>query len=245
VKNNLPKLQEWYQSPLGQALLHAEKIGLDQVLPLIFGYYLLQMNGPSNPDFLNSCLIHTHITASPNIPNNPSDNFINCNFNELPFLPNSLDAVIIFHLLEFSDNPKTILNEVYNALIPGGTLIVFGFNPRSLWGLARKLNKNKSAPWNAKFISTWHLRRLLGDTGFNVGDYKTFYFRPPINNSNWAQRWLFLETLGQIFLPYCGGSYMYVAKKTYVGTHLIRPELYKTKLATNDNLLKPTTRSSE
>ena len=53
----------------------------------------------------------------------------------LPIETNSIDLVLLPHILEFSSNPHQILREVQRVLMPEGHVIVCGFNPRSLWGV--------------------------------------------------------------------------------------------------------------
>jgi SAM-dependent methyltransferase len=239
-------INQWYQQPLGAALLKAELTGLADILPQIFGYYIAQIGGPTNNNkFLAASPIHNHIIVnlktSTSTKNNPLT--IQCQLDELPFSPESIDATVIFHALEFEQNPKTILKEIYTSLIPGGYAIVFGFNPYSLWGITHLFKKQNKAPWSGNWIGPGHMRKWLAKIGFTIGDYKTFYFRPPSNNT---KKLLFLEGIGQIFWPYCGASYMFVAKKTVAGLTPIKPLLSFTKFFKRTNALpKPTTRTSE
>ncbi len=119
--------------------------------------------------------------------------------------------MLLFHILEFAKKPQEIIKEAYDAIIKGGSLIVLGFNPQSLWGLSRLLRHRKTSIWSGSWISPNKLRHWLVNAGFQVGDYQTFYFRPPTKKT---ERMLFMEGIGQIFWPYCGASYMFVAHKT-------------------------------
>ena len=125
--------------------------------------------------------------------------------------------------LEFEKHPKTIINEIYNALIPNGHAIIFGFNPYSLWGITSLWKKSREIPWKGNWITPYRMRKWLNNVGFNIGDYKTFYFRPPSNKPN---NFLFLEGIGQIFWPYWGASYMIVAQKNVPGLTPIKPLLF-------------------
>ena len=220
--SNIAALNEWYQKPVGTALLQSELGGLASVLPQIFGYYIMQIGGPINNDeVLATSHIHNHIIVNPNALSPSNDSLaVQCQLDELPFLPDSIDAAVLFHVLEFAQNPKAILKEIYTALIPNGYAIIFGFNPCSLWGMASLWQKQKEVPWFGNWISPGHMRHLLDEIGFSIGDYKTFYFRPPSTN---PEQLLFMEGLGQIFWPYCGASYMLVAQKTLTTLTPIRP----------------------
>jgi SAM-dependent methyltransferase len=242
--NAASQLNDWYQTPLGRSLLAAEKIGLDNTLQMLFGYYLLQLGGPNEESFLQASRIHTKILLGPEIPLTTSQNWIQANYRELPFLPDSLDTVIIFHLLEFANNPKEILNEVAHALLPNGSALIFCFNPFSLWGLARRFKNRKLPPWNGKFIRPSHLRHWLKEVGLHAGDYSTSYFRPPLESEQISKKLLFLEPVSQMFLPYFGGSYMFVAKKTVATMTPVKQELYRHEIADEKSLVKPVVRNS-
>jgi SAM-dependent methyltransferase len=190
-------------------LLTYELIGLSNILPQLFGYYIVQIGGPTkNADPLHSSSIHNRIIINPA---DKSTTSIQCNLDELPFLPESIDAILLFHILEFVKSPHTILKEVYNSIINGGHLVIFGFNPQSLWGITKIFKHPKRNIWNGHWLNPKKLRHSLLKIGFSVGDYQIFYFRPPNTNT---KKMLFMEGLGQIFWPYCGASYMLVAKKT-------------------------------
>ncbi|EKE01115.1 MAG: generic methyl-transferase [uncultured bacterium] len=243
--STISAINKWYQTPLGAALLKAELVGLADVLPQIFGYYIAQIGGPTdNNEILAASRINNRIIVNPYsaAPINGSLT-VQCQLDELPFLPESIDAFVLFHILESASNPKAILKEIYTSLMPNGYVIIFGFNPYSLWGLTSPWKKTNKAPWSGNWIGPGHMRKWLSKIGFSIGDYKTFYFRPPNNN---PEKLLFMEGLGQIFWPYCGASYMIVAQKTVAPLTPIRPLLSLAKyFKTAKALPKPTTRTSQ
>ncbi|CAL7964235.1 Generic methyl-transferase [Gammaproteobacteria bacterium] len=219
--SDIAALAEWYKKPVGAVLLQSELVGLSSILPQIFGYYIIQIGGPiSNDEVLATSHIHNHIIVNPDTATPNDSPAVRCQLDELPFLPDSIDAAVLFHVLEFAQNPKAILKEIYTTLMPNGYAIIFGFNPYSLWGMTPLWQKQKEVPWLGNWISPGHMRHLLAKIGFSIGDYKTFYFRPP--NTSTGQL-LFLEGLGQIFWPYCGASYMFVAQKTLATLTPIKP----------------------
>lgn len=242
--SNIAALTEWYKNPPGTVLLQSELVGLSTVLPQIFGYYIMQIGGPvDNNEVLKTSRIHNRIVINPTISSFSNDSLtVQCQLDELPFLSNSIDAIIMFHILEFSQNPKAILKEIYTTLMPSGYVIIFGFNPCSLWGIAPLWQKQKEIPWFGNWISPGHLRHLLDEVGFSIGDYKTFYFRPPNIRT---EQLLFLEGLGQIFWPYCGASYMFVAQKTLTKLTPIKPLFSLVKYFKTAKALPKPIRSSQ
>jgi SAM-dependent methyltransferase len=228
-------------------LLSAETKALASVLPKIFGYYIVQAGGPVDSEnaLLTASSIQNQIILNSTAKLSFSDNLssIECKLNELPFLPESIDAILLFHVLEFSTNTHEMLKEAYEALIKGGHLIIIGFNPHSMWGVSRFFKREKNSIWDANWLSPKKLRRRLNDVGFQVGDYQTFYFRPPTRK---PKKMLFIEGLGQMLWPYCGASYMFVARKT--STELtpikgVKRLMLPPKIA--ESLPKPTSRVTQ
>jgi SAM-dependent methyltransferase len=241
--SNITALNEWYQKSLGATLLKTELTGLASVLPQIFGYYIMQIGGPTNNnEILSASHIHNHIIINPDTITTINDDLaVQCQLDDLPFLPESIDAVLLFHTLEFTKKPKSILKEIYTTLMPNGYAVILGFNPYSLWGVAPIWKRSKEIPWAGNWISPGHMRQWLAKIGFDIGDYKTFYFRPPSDSTN---NWFFLEALGQIFWPYWGASYMFVAQKTVTGLTPIKPlSFVKKYFRVPKALPKPTSRT--
>ncbi len=54
----IKELEQWHRTPLGLELLAQEKCALEQLLPALFGYYLLHI-GPANG--LGETLSYSHI----------------------------------------------------------------------------------------------------------------------------------------------------------------------------------------
>ena len=161
---------------------------------------------------LSSSPIHNKIIINPDdLPISDDILPVQCEIIDLPFLPESIDAVVMLHILEFTKNPKVILREVYDALIPGGYVIILGFNPHSLWGITKFFKRIKTDIWHGNWLNSRRLRRWLFDMGFDLENHQTFYFHPPCEN---AKKIAIIEEIGQIFWPCCGASYMMLAKKT-------------------------------
>lgn len=152
-------------------------------------------------------------------------------------MPESIDTMVLFHVLEFAKNPKTVLKEIHRSLVNGGYLIILGFNPHSIWGINKLFKKSDKNIWSGKWLSPGKMYRLLHEAGFDAGDYQTVYFRPPM------KKMLFMEGLGQIFWPYCGASYMFVARKTSVALTPIVNLSKQTE--TIEELPQPTSRTTQ
>jgi SAM-dependent methyltransferase len=80
--------------------------------------------------------------------------------DEWPIACESVDALILPHLLEFEADPHRILGEAERVLKPEGRLFVLGFNPWSLPGLLRYRQRSQS-PWNTRFIGSFQVMDWL------------------------------------------------------------------------------------
>ena len=122
-------LGQWFKTPLGAALLRAEKRLIMRRLEHCFGDRLLQM---SINDELNICAgnrLQHAFTLSPKVATNHAQ--ASCNFEALALPEDSIDVVVLHHVLEFCADPHQVLREVKRVLIPNGKLFVISINPFS------------------------------------------------------------------------------------------------------------------
>ncbi|WP_244670049.1 class I SAM-dependent methyltransferase [Coxiella endosymbiont of Amblyomma nuttalli] len=110
-------------------------------------------------------LIFTHIRLTSQFIND-SILSIQTSWRELPLLPNSIDVIVLVHLLEFIDYPVKLLREVFHALKPNGQLVILGFNPWSLWE-ARETFVQR-IPWKGKFWSRAQVKRWLTNFNYSI-----------------------------------------------------------------------------
>lgn len=133
-------MKDWYNTPIGQYILQAETDAISPFLERWFGFHLVQIGGPQNIKLLQESPIPHHIYLFPQAINYFSQTYVVSEFNDLPLLPNSVDVIVMPHVLEFIKSPNHVLQQAYLSLVGGGHLVVFGFNPYSLWGLKQWLN---------------------------------------------------------------------------------------------------------
>ena len=69
----------------------------------------------------------------------PNQALFRWHLDELPLAPESVDVIVMVHVLEFIAKPPVLLREVYQALAPGGQLIIVSLNPWSLWGIDERV----------------------------------------------------------------------------------------------------------
>jgi SAM-dependent methyltransferase len=156
-------------------------------------------------------------------------------YAELPFASQSLDLVILPHVLEFAAEPHQVLREVERVLIPEGQVIVCGFNPASLWGARQaggRLGGAHFLPQDGEFISLPRMKDWLKLLNMEVNRGHFGCYAPPCNTETWLGRYAFMEKAGQRWWPYFGAVYMVQAIKRVKGMRLIGPAWKRRPLAT-------------
>jgi SAM-dependent methyltransferase len=147
-------------------------------------------------------------------------------FAELPFASQSLDLVVLPHVLEFAAEPHQVLREVERVLIPEGQVIICGFNPASLWGVRQGMGRITSSdylPAAGEFISMPRLKDWLKLLNLGVTRSHFGCYAPPFRTAQWLNRFAFVEGAGRRWWPYLGAVYMVHAIKRVKGMHIIGP----------------------
>ncbi len=209
--------EEWLETPLGQYLLEREYDFYDRSVGDIFGFHAIQLGLPCH-DFLRTSRIPLRLKAA------SCSSEIAVDYFNLPFASDSIDLVLLPHLLEFSCNPHQILREVERVMRPEGKVVLSGFNPFSLWGMRRLFPESAmEPPWNGNFISLPRLKDWYALLGLEVSSGKLGCYRPPFDQEKWLSRFDFMEKAGDRWWPVSGGVYFLVAIKRVKCMTLLRP----------------------
>lgn len=210
--------RDWFETPLGQYLLEKERAYLDEVTPDIFGFHALQL-GMSEVDLLRENRITHKMRVARS---GPVDLHASC--HELPIATQSIDLVVLAHVLEFAEEPHAILREVDRVMMPEGRLVIVGFNPWSLWGLRSALGFSRERyPWNGHFLSLLRVKDWLALLGFDVSAGRLIAYAPPFDSERWRRRFGFMEPAGDRWWAVGGAVYMLQAIKRVRGMRLITP----------------------
>jgi SAM-dependent methyltransferase len=212
-----PTLADWFATPQGQYVLGWERARLDDMVADLFGYFAVQVGLP-RIDFLRANRIPWRTTVA--LDGAPG---VIADAQELPFATESLDLVLLPHLLECSSEPHQILREVERVLRPEGELIVSGFNPVSLWGLRRLLRPSPAPPWDAEFVSVARMKDWLKLLNFEMLGGHFGCYRPPFESEQGLSHLGLLETVGARSWPVAGAVYVIQAKKRVAGMRMITP----------------------
>ncbi len=210
--------QQWFESSLGRYLIDHEYCYFDQTVANIFGYNAVQIGLPQfNFLRLNRMPLHFSVGLGSQVSLRASADF-------LPIQSNSMDLVLLPHVLEFNTNPHQILREVHRILIPEGHIVVSGFNPFSLWGGCHYLKSDcNEFPWNGHFISLSRLKDWLKLLDFEMAGGRLCCYAPPFKQEKWRQRFKFMEAAGDRWWPISGGVYFLHAIKHTHGMRIIKP----------------------
>lgn len=206
--------QDWYDTELGQRLLNEEHDQIERELDNMVGYYLVQQS-PLRELAFNNHRIRETIALSPVLELGASHATVVASMNELPLESDGIDAMVLHHTLDLSEDPHRDLYEVARTLLPSGKLIIIGFNPFSFWGIRRSFSKRVRAPWAARFISHRRLEDWLKVAGLTLEKIEFIDYDMPFKSSKWRQRTDWLGNgIKALKLPLGGVYIMTVTKQT-------------------------------
>lgn len=226
-------LDGWLKQPSGLYIHAWEQALLDKLTADTFGYNAVQIGMPQFDFLAASRMPNKWIANDVFLPHAPNPIALIHDFEDLPFESQSLDLVVLPHVLEFADEPHQILREVERVLIPEGRLIVCGFNKASLWGARQasaRFTDRSFLPDGGEFISLLRLKDWLKLLNMEVDRSHFGCYAPPVNNQNMLQRFQFMESAGRRWWPFLGATYVVQAVKRVKGMHLIGPAWKKKKV---------------
>ncbi len=230
--------EDWIASPLGSYLLESEQQRFDRMVADVFGFNAVQL-GFEGFDLLRANRIANRFRAG-----RDGRAGLLADFEQLPFAGNSVDLLLMPHVLEFSANPHQVLREAERVLIPEGQVVISGFNPWSLWGLGRRaLGRRDAYPWRGRFISLPRLKDWCALLGFEIVAGAFCCYVPPLANERWRERFRFMEKAGDRWWPVGAGVYVVQAKKRVHGMRLITPAW--NEVAATRKALAPAAQKSE
>ena len=222
------ELADWLQTPPGQYLLAWEQAQMDTAVADVFGFHALQLGLPELAALRANRMPHQWLASDvANANGCPAKAGVAllCEFDALPFEANSLDLVVLPHVLEMAQDPHRTLRECERVLRPEGRLVILGLNPASLWGLRQNLGRLGSGrlflPQSGDFIGYWRLRDWLRLLSFEVDGARFGGYCPPLRSDKWLQRWRWTESVGSRWWPVLGAVYFISAVKRVHGMRLV------------------------
>src|SRR5687768_11506556 len=208
----------WLSTSQGAYVLDWELAQFDSAVDDVFGFRAVQVGLPE-VDFLRQNRISYRFTLALE-----PGAALAADPLQLPLASQSVDLVVLPHVLEFHEHPHDVLREAERVLMPEGQVVISGFNTASLWR-ARQLftSRHAGAPWDARFIGLLRLRDWLRVLGFELNGGAFGCYAPPFRQRLWLDRFAFMEKAGARWWPVAGGVYVVRAVKRTHGMRLITP----------------------
>ena len=238
------RLRAWSTAWPGRAVLAAERVALEEFLPNLFGYYLLQVGSLCDPQAVSASRIRSRVCVTDAQPRFDEEcPSVVGSAQSLPFAADSVDVVVLQHVLEFQDSPHEALREAERVLVPEGHLVLAGFNPFSLVGLWRAAERRRAGPpWSGRFVSPTRVKDWLALLGLEATEVRMLFFRPPFSRPALLRRLRRLESLGARLWPYAGGVYVIVARKRVATLTPIKPRWLPRRGLVGVRLAEPSAR---
>jgi SAM-dependent methyltransferase len=209
----------WLSTPAGRYVVAWEQAKNDLLVADIFGFNAVQIGFPEL-DFLRANRMPFRVRCC-----GQGAVTVHSDPQHLPLATNSVDLVVLPHVLEFAEHPHQILREVERILVPEGNVVIAGFNPFSLWGMRRMLaGRTGAPPWQGRYISVPRLRDWLALLGFETRGGAFGCYAPPVTQARWLERCRFMEAAGDRWWPIAGAVYVVQAIKRQHGMRLITPK---------------------
>jgi SAM-dependent methyltransferase len=211
---------EWLSSPPGQYVLKWQQAQFDHIVSDIFGYHALQIGLPQLQGLKENRMPLQMILRAPH--DRPHEQHaatwqtISGLPDKLPFANQSIDLVLLPHVLEFTDDPHSVLREVNRILMPEGRVVISGFNPASLWGLRQYCSHLIGQPYlprEGQFIDLLRIKDWLKLLDFSVDRGRFGCYRLPLRSESGMSKMGFLEKAGDRWWPVLGSVFMVSAIK--------------------------------
>ncbi|WP_051168027.1 class I SAM-dependent methyltransferase [Marinospirillum minutulum] len=179
--------QTFWASHLGKEVLRVEAELLAPIMESLCGYHVLSVGSCPSKPLLASCTIKHQIEWRPNFELAEHTSCLIADPSHLPLPNDSMDVVLLHHSLEIFDRPHALLKEAARVTLPKGELLIIGFNPLSLWGLARLLPKSLQAEplqvlKSAELLSQKKLQDWFEFLDLKQEACQQIFHRPACNN---------------------------------------------------------------
>lgn len=224
-------LKAWLETAIGRHVRALEQRQINHLVSNVFGYHAVQVNLPDWNLLRTSRIMHKWYTQPQVNPSMVKTNLLVAQPEALPFETQSIDLILLPHVLENAYDPHQVLREVERVLVPEGQVIITGFNPFSLWGLRERLLG--FAPRLPAPISHWVSPYRVGDwlelLSFDMEDSFLGGYIPYCEQRRWIRRWQFMEYMGRRWWPIGGAVYVVRAVKRVSGMRMVGLDWSKAK----------------
>ncbi len=227
LSENYSSLSEWFDTPMGKALLEAERDALSEQLNCRFGYHLMQLSSVAQADFSDLSRINHCFRLAPTSEQGtryPHAQSVS-DFEALPLEDEVVDVTILHHVLEYSDNPHLLLKEAARVTMPRGYVIIVAFNPLSFAGLLNPINLvfRGNAVSRRRALRLHRVTDWLEFLDFSCVDKRYVFHNLPINHKGYlTSSRIFTHWFDKPSIP-LGASFCLLARKDKAGLTPIKP----------------------
>lgn len=127
---------------------------------------------------------------------------------ELPLPDSSIDRFLMVHSLEFAENPRESLKEIWRVLAPGGRLVIVVPNRRGVWARMEHTPFGSGRPYSRSQLTS-----LLRESNFTPSASAEALFFPPSKLRFLLKLRHIFEQGGRRFWPVFSGVIVVEAQK--------------------------------
>lgn len=245
----------WLETGIGIALLREESRQVAGAFENIFGDQFLQI-GSWGDAALFRRYARTRRYAVVAAKRGPGVDFVSVP-EDLAVATDSIDAVFLPHILDYTEDPHAVLREVDRVLRPDGHVVISGFNAWGWWGLRHYLSGGRFPAGAQRMVSEYRLRDWLNLLDYHVEPARFYHTVAPVDRvfgpagsagseavdegGGEARAWLESPARFGHWHP-LAGCYLIVARKEVFTMTAIRPA-FRRRPQLVGSLVNPTTRN--
>lgn len=172
-----------YKIPRGELLRQLESDYIQRSITVSCKQTILQIGGLGwESDFIDCSLYKDYVILDSHCLGGQDAKKIQAEPSWLPLQSESVDMIILPHLLEFDVERLQTMREVERVLKPEGVLVVLNFNPWNYWVTYQYLKeRRKSDSFHGRFIRRSRLLDWLKLLNFEVTLSTEFYFNSVVS----------------------------------------------------------------
>lgn len=214
MHTDIVELRSFYHCPLGQRTAHAIAMALSSVWHPLPNERLLGL-GYTRP-WLERFEAGTERTlafmparqGAARWPRSGTSRSALVYEEELPLNDAAVDRILVVHALEFADDPREMLVELWRVLAPNGRLVMVVPNRRGMWAQFDNTPFGDGRPF-----SRHQLNRSLRECNFTPSAETEALMFPPFERRLLSRFSNQIEQFGKRFLPIFGGVLVVEAQK--------------------------------
>ncbi|MCF6203488.1 MAG: class I SAM-dependent methyltransferase [Methylococcaceae bacterium] len=163
-------LFSFFETPQGKLLLQQEKKYLIHSISVGCKQTILQLGGLGwEKDFIDCTLYKNYSILDAKGKGCEEAQKIRANSFRLPIQSESVDLVLVPHLIEFDVNRFQTMREIERILKPGGDVIIISLNPWNIWVRLQSIwNKKMSDSWRSYLVSRSRIADWLKLLNFEI-----------------------------------------------------------------------------